>query len=1102
MREKALLFICFCLMTIGLNAQNTRTSDAMVQVNTTITDTYGNPLGGATVKVTGKPIGVVADLDGKVSFWVDKGNTITVSYLGMKSKVLKITAPLSKDIVLEDDASELDQVVVTGYTRTTKRRTTGSVTTITAEDLKSNPMANLDMLLQGKMAGVDVKAISGRPGESAKVRIRGTNTITGNAEPLWVVDGVPLQKDFPSISSNQIRAGDFSNIFSQGISGINPNDIESVTVLKDASAAAIYGSRAAGGVIVVTTKRGTQGKLRVSYSTNMSLVTSPPRSADLMTSPEKLAWEQELWDEFSKPYFDKQERYPVVGVVGMIRSGYGNYKGMTKEQQDAEIARLGSHTTDWFKELFRNSVSTSHNISLSGGSEKSTYYVSMGYSQNNGLVKKTDYSRYNINSKLDIKANQRVKLGLSMDMGWQTSNSPSLNVDLFKYAYFANPYERPYDEKGNYVPDNTYHNIRLANGSKNALPLPDNGVNIMREIDNTSSKTKNFSTTVIGNISVNIFDNLNFEGLVSYNYTTNNGDNINGKDTYAAWLDRPFEKSTFTSKRVYSSITQTALENSSYNVRGQFHYFNTFNRKHYISALLGSELRGQHAKSIYTKRYGYDPISGNSSMPSYSGIEHVSETDLQSYAAIIDQLSGQRVSDDRFASFYFSADYVYHNRYVFSFTGRTDGSNNFGSKEQFNPTGSIGLSWNVDQEAFMEKLKPVISSLSVRTAFGYTGNINKSVYPQLVMDYRTDFRRTEDDYFRMGYLKNAPNASLRWEKTRDIKLSVDLGLFKDRLKLMGEIYHRTTRDAVTNVSVPYTTGFSSQSYNTSSLSNSGAELTVYAALIRNKDWNLSVNANIAYNRNKLISFESPVSGLAQGTYVGYPLGSIFSGKVMGIDSRLGLITYQPRPDAVFETISDRNKAENYLFYLGTSNAPTNGGYTVNLSYKQFNISVGGSYSLGGKILNNIKCPVDHTNISGTKTEEIPSQINDLYVHHLNVLRSVVNRWTTTNHRTDANPRILDAYGVQYGLKDYVITSSEITKASLLENVSYFKLGSLLLGYTFNPNQLRRFFINSLSISFMADNLFTITNYSGIDPESPGAVYPMARSFSMGVSVGF
>lgn len=280
---KALLSICFLTVALTLAAQKAQ-PDAMVQVDVTVVDSEGQTLPGATVQISGKSQGVISDADGHVSLWVDKGARIEFRYVGMKTVSMRVTKPVKGTITLEDDSSQLDQVVVTGYQRTTKRRTTGSVATLSAEDLKGSPTANLDMLMQGKVAGMDVKALSGRPGESAKVRIRGTNTITGNADPLWVVDGVPLQKDIPSISSSQVKAGDFNDIFTNGISGINPNDIESITVLKDASAAAIYGSRAAGGVIVITTKRGKEGKLNVSYSANVSIVTKPPHDANLMNS--------------------------------------------------------------------------------------------------------------------------------------------------------------------------------------------------------------------------------------------------------------------------------------------------------------------------------------------------------------------------------------------------------------------------------------------------------------------------------------------------------------------------------------------------------------------------------------------------------------------------------------------------------------------------------------------------------------------------------------------------------------------------------------------------------------------------------------------------
>ena len=230
----------------------------------------------------------------------------------------------------------------------------------------------------------------------------------------------------------------------------------------------------------------------------------------------------------------------------------------------------------------------------------------------------------------------------------------------------------------------------------------------------------------------------------------------------------------------------------------QWHYFTTFADDHYISLLGGAEIRGQYSKSIYEKRYGYDPVSGNSAMPVFPEGDKLEYGDMLSYASIMDGLSGQSILEDAFASFYFSLDYVLKERYILSLTARTDGSNNFGSDEQFNPTGSLGLGWNISQEPFMEPLKPILSSLSLRAAFGYTGNINKSVYPQLVMDYESSFRRTDFENFRIGSIKNAPNPNLRWEKTRDMKLGLEIGFFDDRLRLSGEIYDRRTSDAVTS----------------------------------------------------------------------------------------------------------------------------------------------------------------------------------------------------------------------------------------------------------------------------------------------------------------
>ncbi|MBO5194881.1 MAG: SusC/RagA family TonB-linked outer membrane protein, partial [Bacteroidales bacterium] len=401
-------------------AQHTTAGEELI-VTGTVKDSEGVPIAGVSVMVPGTRIGISTGYDGDYRISVHKGQKLRFSFIGFETQEVTVTKD-KYDIVMVEEAQHLDHVVVTGYSQIELRKSTGAVGVVTAEELKDSPLKNMDQLLQGKLAGVNVQATSGRPGSSAKIRIRGTNTITGNAEPLWVVDGVPMQKNMPTLNNSQIKSGDFDNIFATGIGSINPNDIESITVLKDAAAAAIYGSQAANGVIVVTTKHGQAGKVAISYNGSVSVQTKPSRSPDLMNSKEKLAWEQELWDEFSAAGYKTSGYYPRVGIIGQIRSGYGKFAGWSKEQQDSYIDGLGSQTTDWFDILFRNTVSTSHYVSLSGGSDKMTYYVSGGYTYNNGSVVRTNSHAANFSAKIDTRPAKWIKLGFQSDFSYQKAN--------------------------------------------------------------------------------------------------------------------------------------------------------------------------------------------------------------------------------------------------------------------------------------------------------------------------------------------------------------------------------------------------------------------------------------------------------------------------------------------------------------------------------------------------------------------------------------------------------------------------------------------------------------------------------------------------------
>ena len=1083
-----------------------------------VKDAGGEPLIGVSVVEVGTTNGVNTDLKGNYRIQVASGARLRFTYVGYKPQEIMVLKN-RYDIKMVATELSIDQVVVTGYSQTEIRKSTGSVNVISGKDLNDSPIANVDYLLKGKLAGVNVQANSGRPGEAAKIRIRGQSTITGNAEPLWVVDGVPMQQEMPEVTGSQISSGDFTNLFATGVGSINPNDIESITVLKDAAAAAIYGSRAAGGVIVVTTKRGKAGKTRVNYMGSVSVQTSPSRSADLMNSREKLAWEQELWDEFSAAGFAASQggpsvHYPVVGIVGMIRSGYGKYAGMSVAEQDARIAELGQHTTDWFDALFRNSVATSHHLSISGGTEKMAFYTSFGYGHNDGIVLKTNYDTYNFNAKIDMNPNKRLSFGVASDFSYQKSLSPSSNVDMFRYAYFANPYERLYNDDGSYRPDETYFSLTEVNGSYTAS-LPENGFNLMREINETSSKSTSANFTVKGNLSYKFTEHLRFSGLASFSYVSNFSDNINGKYTYAAFQDRPFEHNTQTSKRIYGSIFQNSAYNTSYILRGQLNYARTFNGIHRISVLGGAEIRSSYAKSIFEKRYGYDPVSGNHSTPLYPQTDDgkIDYNKLIQFGKVLDGCMGQSVSETAFASFYGTLDYILMNKYVFSFTARTDGSNNFGSDEQFNVNWSTGFSWNIDEEKFMKGgISKAISSMTLRLAAGYTGGVNKTVYPVFIMDYDSDFRITETDAFRIGSIRNAPNPHLRWERTRDMKAGLEIGFLKERIHLQFEAYHRKGMDLVTKVAVPVTTGFGEQSYNTSEQVNRGIEITLGATPVKVKDFTWRITTNISYNRNELTKYVSPTGSIYGDYYVGYPLSKIFTGKSNGINPDTGLYTFKLRPDAVLTDVESYRRPENYLFYVGTSDAPWYGGITMSFTYKGFTLSTTGSFVLNSKVLNNIDSPAYYSLIqkssSVVDTEPVPTTKNDLYSHHLNARRDVRNRWTPDNPRTDGYPRLIDPYaGRLLDSNGHYINrdqpnSSTITRCTQLEDVSYLKIGSIALIYNVPEQWSRKLHMSNMSLSFTVNNIYTFSDYSGIDPETPGAVYPQCRAFSFGLSMGF
>ena len=1083
-------------------------ANAQVTVMGIVTDESGVPLVGVSVRYKEVPqVGVTTDIDGKFSIKeVKEGKTLVFSYIGMKNadRLLKGTTSFIK-IQMEAETSELDQVVITGYTQTTFKKMTGSVGVITADQLKDQAQPTVDALMQGKIAGVAVSAVTGQPGSTQKIRIRGTNTITGDGQPLWVIDGVPMQESIADMpSSSEIKSGQFDDMFMNGIAGINPSDIESITILKDASATAIYGSRAAGGVIVVTTKKGKQGKARVNYSGNVSVTLQPQRNYSLMNSQEKIAYEQGLWDEFSAPYFEKGEtNYPTIGIVGIVRSGKDRFKGWTKDQQDAYLNELSQNNTNWYDELFRNGVSTTHNLSISGGSEKYTYYTSLAYTRNAGLLKNNDYDRYNVTANLTMTPNQKVRLDFSATMAYQYSKSPALSTfDPFTYAYFANPYEKPYNADGSYCTDETYYTLGKYNYEKTSRKkVPDSGYNIMREMNETSSRTKNINTTVRAGVDYSIISKLRFVGLASYTYSTNRLKEIYGNGTKAA-LDNRMTVDGL-SKNEYASLLQRNIDNDSYMVRGHFAYDDQFKNDHSISLIAGAELRGSKSNGLFSKRYGYDSLTGNTITPLPSTSEGVNYDKLKEYLAALDASSGETWNEQKFASFYASADYYYKTKYVLNASFRTDGSSNFGSDQQFNPNWAAGAAWNISEENFMQSIKPVLNRLTLRLATGFTGNISRVVSPQLIIDLFDDYRNVANNVYHIGSISSPPNPSLRWEKTKDMKIALDFGLFNDRLNGIVEGYYRKTTDMVTSVRVLTTTGYNNQKYNTADVENKGIEATLNGTPIKNKDFNLYVSGNIAYNVSKITKYKAPNNQLSyNGYWEGYPIGAIYSGIYTGIDPDTGLYTFQLRPDAEIHTATDLNNLNNYQYYLGTKEAPITGGFNVTADYKGIRLSINGTFATGAKAFERIVPPASYQNTNyGTYQETTQVFENDLYAHHLNVPKIAADRWTPNN--TDgAYPRVWNVFKDTYNFSYYNPMGKEITYGAYLTNLSYVRIKSIILGYTLPKKLLNRTALSNVDFSMALNNFITFTSYEGMDPETPGATYPVSRSVMFSVNVGF
>ncbi|MEG0463433.1 SusC/RagA family TonB-linked outer membrane protein [Bacteroides sp.] len=1061
------------------------------------------PLIGATVYVLADDIkktgsassatGVITDIDGKFTITLPDGITrFYCSYVGFDALEVKLVpGKNSYQVTLHPSAHMLDAVVVTGYQTVERRKLTAAVSKLEISDNVLGGVKSIDQALAGQVAGLSVNSISGAPGAPAKIRIRGTASLNGTQDPLWVLDGIPLEgTDIPKMDN----LNDVTNMRQSSIAGLNPADIENITVLKDAAATAIYGARAANGVIVITTKSGKVGKPQISFSAKMTYTPTLDISRlNLLTAEEKVGLELDMIQGGYSPENKK-------GGVNHILVGYKELDAFKKNGWDAlsanaqrDINNLKGINTDWNDILFQDAFNQEYNVNLSGGTEKVTYYTSVGYMKENGNVPGVSMDRFNIVGKTSYKVNRMLKLGASLFANRRNNSTYmtdkyGLNNPLM-YSRKANPYQLPFDADGNYVYD-----FDIQNTTDNDLPF-----NIFEERRNTTNEETINSFSSIFDAELRFNDKLKLISQLGLQLDKTSKQQIADKDSYTMRSDMKSSKYTDKVNGGYKYFLpeggqQKSYENSNSQItwKAMGEYRDSFKDIHELEVMVGSELRKTWYETLMAATYGFDRKTLTS-----KPVIFPDETQAKKFP-----LYSRTYKENAYASFFSTASYSLMNRYTLGGSIRFDGSDLFGvdKKYRFLPLYSVSALWRVSQEPFMKEVRWV-DNFVLRTSYGLQGNIDKNTSPFLLGNYSVESilpGGSED----MININGAPNAKLRWEKTHSYNAGFDLAILNQAINLSVDYYYRKGVDLIGSKMLPLETGFVSTAINWASMSNEGIEVAMTTRNITTKNFSWYTNLNFAYNKNTVLKETLSENSMIPGRE-GRPVGALYALKTAGLDDEGYLRYYNKEGEIVsgkeFFKLVEWGFGESELTtqehrdlytYVGSTDAPYTGGLINTFTYKNWELSANLSFNFGGYV----------------RTTPSYNIIN----HDLgqNSNRDVLDRWTPTNTDTKfpamitSNDR-LDEY-MFYDRQDAYSAYRNLD--IWIKKVNYMRLQNLRLGYRLPEKVSRMLGMNTASLAVEGRNLFVFgSNYNNfLDPESMGNTYaaPMPKSVTFSLNLSF
>ena len=1040
--------------------------------------------------------GVITDIDGKFKISVPEGVTrLFCSYVGHEVQELKLVPGKDQyEITLFPSAQMLDAVVVTGYQTVERRKLTAAVGKLNISDETIGAVKSIDQALAGQIAGLSVTSTSGAPGAPAKIRIRGTSSLNGTQDPLWVLDGIPLEgTDVPQ--SNVLN--DVSNIQQSSIAGLNPADIENITVLKDAAATAIYGARAANGVIVITTKKGKVGKPVINFSSKFTYMpTLSTNRLNMLNSQEKVDLELELLRS-NFAYGDNK------GGVSKIISGYGltdaykkgGWSALTPEAQ-TDISRLRNTETDWGDILFRDAFNQEYSLSLSGGNERVTYYTSIGYYQENGNVKGVGLDRLNIVAKTSYKVNRMLKFGVSLFVNRRNNKTYLTDtyglVNPVYYSRKANPYYQPFDANGNYVYD-----FDVQNNSDTDL-----GFNIFEERKNTSNEETINALSSIFDAELRFNDKLKFTTQLGLQLDKASKEQIADKESFSMRIIRKNSKywdSASQSNKYFipDGGVHKAYENTNSQItwKAMGEYRDSFNDIHELEVMVGTELRKTWYETLFSAGYGFDRQTLTTKPVVFPDEDRARQFPLHQ----------KTYKENAYVSFFSTASYSLMNRYTFGGSIRFDGSDLFGvdKKYRYLPLYSVSGLWRLSNEPFMQGTRKWMDNLAFRVSYGIQGNIDKNTSPFLLGKYIVD-NILPGGSEHMIDINSAPNKKLRWEKTQSVNVGLDFSVLNQAINLSVDYYYRKGTDLIGKQMLPLETGFVSTNINWASMVNKGVEVSLSTRNVATKNFSWYTNLNFAYNNNKVLREAIPEAQTIPGRE-GYPVDAIFAIKTAGLDEEGYPLFYDKEGKKVtlkelyrlqdpfglgFTVNSDVTPAEERIFYsyIGSQDTPYTGGLINTFSYKNWELTANLSFNLGGYV----------------RTTPSYNFIN--FDRGQNVNSDILDRWTPEN--TDGRlPALItsekraDEY-YWYDQKSEIYKNLDIW----VKKLNYFRLQNLRLGYRLPEKMTKSLGMGSASVAIEGRNLLVFgSSYKNfLDPESMYNPYapPIPKSITFSLNLNF